>query len=97
MIEHENSRLIGELIGEMRGVRMEISHLNKTLEANTEAAHDRMSLIEKDVREIRFSKAVALAQIKGGAWTVGVVITLMTTGAYTAIKLIIGALGGIKL
>lgn len=97
MIEHENSRLIGELIGEMRGMRVEIAHLNNTLAANTEATHDRMSLIEKEVREMKFSKAIALAQVKGGAWTIGVVITLMTTGAYTAIKLIIGALGGIKL
>jgi hypothetical protein len=65
MIEHENSRLIGELIGEMRGVRLEIAHLNNTLAANTEATHDRVSLI--------------------------------TTGAYTAIKSIIGVFNGIKL
>lgn len=97
MMEHENSRLIGELIGEMRGVRVEIAHLNNTLAANTEATHDRMSLIEKDVREIKFSKAIALAHIKGGTWTIGAVIVLMTTGAITAIKLIIGAFGGIKL
>ena len=97
MMEHENSRLIGELIGEMRGVRLEIAHLNNTLAANTEATHDRMSLIEKDVREIKFSKAIALAHIKGGAWTVGLVVTLMTTGVYTAVKFVIGAFGGIKL
>lgn len=97
MIEHENSRLIGELIGEMRGVRLEIAHLNNTLAASTEATHDRMSLIEKDVREMKFSKAVALAQIKGGAWTVGAAIMIATTGIYTTIKFIIGALGGLKL
>lgn len=97
MIEHENSRLIGELIGEMRGVRLEIAHLNNTLAANTEATHDRISLVEKDVREIKFSKAIALAQIKGGAWTVGLVILIMTTGLFTAIKFVIGVFSGIKL
>ena len=85
MMEHENSRLIGELIGEMRGVRLEIAHLNNTLAANTEATHDRMSLIEKDVREIKFSKAIALAHIKGGAGTVGLRVPLLTTGVYPAV------------
>jgi hypothetical protein len=97
MIEHENSRLIGELIGEMRGVRLEIAHLNNTVAANTDATHGRMSLIEQEVRELKLSKAIALAHVKGGAWTVGAAIVLVTTGAYTFIKLIIGALGGIKI
>lgn len=97
MIEHENSRLIGELIGEMRGVRLEIAHLNNTLAANTEATHGRMSIIEKDVREMKFSKAIAIAQIRGGAWTVGAAIVLISTGLLTFIKLIIGVLGGIKI
>lgn len=96
-MEHENSRLIGELIGEMRGVRLEIAHLNNTLAASTEATHDRISLVEKDVREMKFSKAIALAHVKGGAWTVGLVVTLMTTGVITVIKLIAGAFSGLKL
>ena len=97
MMEHENSRLIGELIGEMRGVRLEISHLNNTLAASTEATHDRMSLIEQEVRDMKLSKALALAQIKGGAWTIGAAIALMTLGVFSTVKLIIGALGGLKL
>ena len=96
-MEHENSRLIGELIGEMRGVRHEIAHLTNTLAANTDATHQRMSLIEREVRDIKSEKKIVLAHVKGGAWTIALFIMILTTGVYSTIKLVIGALGGLKI
>lgn len=97
MMEHENSRLIGELIGEMRGVRSEIAHLNNTLAANTDATHARMSLVEKDVREIKSDKKLAIAHLKGGAFTATIILLIFVKGVYSTITMVLGALSGIKI
>jgi len=107
MMEHENSRLIGQLIGQMEGMTNELKRLNTTMEASVEATHQRFEYErrevharfdkhENEIREIKSAKALALAHVRGGAWTIGLVLGLMTTGAFATIKAIIGAFGGLK-
>ena len=107
MIEHENSRLIGQLIGQMEGMTNELRRLNTTMEASVEATHQRFDYErrevnarfdrhENEIREIKTAKALAIAHVRGGAWTIGLIITLITTGALTAINAIIGVFNGLK-
>ena len=49
MIEHENSRLIGQLIGQMEGMTNELRRLNTTMEASVEATHQRFDYERREV------------------------------------------------
>lgn len=97
MMEHENSRLIGELIGEMRGVRQEIKHLNDTVAASVDSTHQRFAIHEKEIRDIKSAKTIALAHVKGGAFTIAIILLVFVNGAYDVVMKILGILHGIKL
>jgi hypothetical protein len=108
MIEHENTRLIGVLIGEMKGVNSSLERLNNTLEASITSTHDRFDYEKKqvvarfekneaEIADIKTMKGIVLAHIKGGMFTAAFIILILTTGLYTAIKTVVGVFSGIKL
>lgn len=97
MSDPANDRLLGELIGEMRGMRVGFQHLSDSLEASIQSTHQRFEAVEKEVREVRSEKRLAIAHIKGGAFTATIIILVFVKGVFSTVTMVLGAISGIKL